>query len=118
MTASNRYVLKLDIDGKDPRTLFEVTNRMGMLRRFASISSYKVKETETAHGRHVQLTMFTRATYSDSDICFFQLFLGSDARRELFNWYRVRNGCKRWNVLFKRKYRWDMTQTSREERPL
>ena len=61
---------------------------------------------ETNKGYHFYLKVKTERKLTSKDVVVLQLALGSDYKRELFNWLRVRNGrtSKKWNVLFKCKY--------------
>lgn len=60
---------------------------------------------ETTKGLHVKL--LTTENISDTELVLLQALLGSDWKREVFNWQRVRQGAKmsEWNFLFSKKYR-------------
>lgn len=80
----------------------EFYQRLQMLSRIFNFNVVNFNERKTRHGHHMVLTLDKK--FYDEDIVFFQLFLGSDYRREAFNWLRVRSKVKQWNVLFKKKY--------------
>jgi len=94
--------LKIDIDKKDKREFME---RFTAFYRYfkAEVISYDVKETRK--GYHIRLIINFPFEYDDVDVVFMQLLLGSDWKRELLNYFRVKNGISRWNVLFNKKFR-------------
>jgi hypothetical protein len=97
--------LKLDIDGKiDWERLRMVVNGFSL-----NIDFDKSKIARTRHGYHVYLSVNDKL--KSEDMCFLQLLGGSDCRREMFNWNRIRHGIgwerKYWNVLFKQKFHVD-----------
>jgi hypothetical protein len=57
---------------------------------------------DTMKGHHIYITV--ENDLSDLDIVFLQLYLGSDKKRELLNYRRVKNDDKNFNVLFEKKY--------------
>jgi DNA primase catalytic subunit len=91
-------VLKLDLDGKNGFTDF--LDRLWLLRGFG-LAPKKVLVYHTENGYHVR--MYCDNNIDDKTACFMQLALGSDYRREVFNWLRIERGCKNWNLLFGRK---------------
>lgn len=91
--------IKLDMDEKN-KSFFE---DLALLSRFFNFRIKGIKAVKTRHGKHVRI--WIDRVFEPEDIVFFQIFLGSDKKRELFNWLRVRSGCERWNVLFKEKYK-------------
>jgi len=94
--------LKIDIDKKDKREFME---RFTAFYRYfkPKVISYDIKETKK--GYHVRLSIDFPFDYRDEDIVFIQLLLGSDWKRELLNYFRVKNGISKWNVLFNKKFR-------------
>lgn len=94
--------LKIDIDKKDKREFME---RFTAFYRYfkPKVVSYDIRETRK--GYHVRLIVDFPFRYSDVDIVFLQLLLGSDWKRELLNYFRVKNGIPKWNVLFNKKFR-------------
>ena len=106
----NRYELKLDFDFKPrsaKRFAKEIANKLNFLASYFSISVTDVKVYETNKGLHVYISLYSNVELTDEDIVVLQLALGSDYKRELFNWLRVRSNdkFKHWNVLFKVKYK-------------
>jgi len=97
-----RMELKIDIDKKDKR---EFMCRFTAFYRYfkPKVISYDIKETRK--GYHVRLTIDFPFDFSDVDIAFLQLLLGSDWKRELLNYFRIKNKISRWNVLFSKKFR-------------
>lgn len=103
--------LKLDFDKKfDRRGFFK---RLHVLMKLFNFKIKINEEKKTRHGCHIRLWMSKK--FENKDIVFFQLLLGSDWRREMFNYYRVLKNVKHWNVLFKRKYDSHMNLLSEEE---
>jgi len=91
-------VLKLDLDGKQSFT--EFLDRLWIIRGFG-LAPKKVEVHDTENGFHVR--MHCDNDIDDKTACFMQLALGSDYRREVFNWLRIERGCQDWNLLFKKK---------------
>jgi len=108
------YTLKLDLD--KPVDIVSVGKRFVVVRKFFQIKSegFAIVEKSTKHGKHITINFESEQKLDDRDICFLQLLIGSDWRRELFNWCRIRSGCRKWNVLFARKYNSKMKEISRE----
>ena len=106
----NRYELKLDFDFKPrsaKRFAKEIANKLNFLASYFSIRVIDVKVYETNKGLHLYISIYSSVELDDRDIVVLQLALGSDYKRELFNWLRVRSRdkFKHWNVLFKVKYK-------------
>jgi len=105
----NKYTLKLDFDFK-PKNLKkfaeEFVNKLDFIRYVMGIYVESVEVYETSKGLHIYVYVFTKRQLTNQDIVVLQLALGSDYKRELFNWVRVRqnNDIKHWNILFRRKY--------------
>jgi len=105
-----RYELKLDFDFKPrsaKRFAKEIANKLNFLASYFSISVIDVSVYETNKGLHLYISIYSSVELDDRDIVVLQLALGSDYKRELFNWLRVRSNdkFKHWNVLFKVKYK-------------
>ena len=105
-----RYELKLDFDFKPrsaKRFAKEIANKLNFLASYFSISVIDVKVYETNKGLHLYISIYSSVELDDRDIVVLQLALGSDYKREIFNWLRVRSRdkFKHWNVLFKVKYK-------------
>jgi len=106
----NRYELKLDFDFKPrsaKRFAKEIANKLNFLKTFFGIRVIDVKVYETNKGLHVYISLYSNVELTDEDVVVLQLALGSDYKREIFNWLRVRSRdkFKHWNVLFKVKYK-------------
>ena len=105
-----RYELKLDFDFK-PRSARkfgkEIADKLNFLKTFFGIRVIDVKVYETSKGLHLYISLYSNVELTDEDIVVLQLALGSDYKREIFNWLRVRSRdkFKHWNVLFKVKYK-------------
>ena len=105
-----RYELKLDFDFK-PRSARkfgkEIADKLKFLTSFFGIKVIDVKVYETNKGLHLYVSIYSSVELDDRDIVVLQLALGSDYKREIFNWLRVRSRdkFKHWNVLFKVKYK-------------
>lgn len=94
----------IDIDGNfGKRKKNELAKKLVLLSKYFKFEIENVIVKPTKRGWHVKIEIDKE--FDDSDIVFFQLFLGSDWRRELFNWLRIKHGWKPYNVLFKQKYR-------------
>lgn len=94
--------LKIDIDEKrldEKKTI----DRLFLLNRFLQFKGIGILKKKTRHGHHLTVTFETSRKLDDRDIVFLQLALGSDYKREMFNWLRVKSGCKKWNALFREK---------------
>ena len=106
----HRYELKLDFDFKPrsaKRFAREIANKLNFLKTFFGIKVIDVKVYETNKGLHLYISIYSSVELDDRDIVVLQLALGSDYKREIFNWLRVRSRdkFKHWNVLFKVKYK-------------
>lgn len=96
-------VIKLDIDGKriEWKKIKIVVNIFNL-----HIDFEQSKWAKTKKGFHLYL--YIDNNMKEEDICFFQLAMGSDSRREMLNWFRLKYGKdflkENWNVLFSKKY--------------
>jgi hypothetical protein len=70
--------------------------------QFGKLQLTDLEVTRTKHGWHLYLEV--RNKMCDLDVVFVQLLLGSDFRRECFNYRRVQLGLRDWNFLFSEKY--------------
>lgn len=96
---------KLDIDGSSIdwrriRTVLSMFNLKVVLKN----SSIK----RTTNGFHLYLDLKSKRFIDDLSLCFIQTAMGSDYKREMFNWNRIIYGegwqKKYWNVLFNQKF--------------
>lgn len=78
--------------------------RMGIVRNILGLEFDFAKSSicKTKKGFHIRL--FIKNKMTDKDICFVQMAMGSDYKRESNNYVRVRNHEDNWNVLFSQKY--------------
>ncbi|RLF40497.1 MAG: hypothetical protein DRN12_05295 [Thermoplasmata archaeon] len=96
--------LRLDVDGKQKgsKRIKKVIELLGLKVRYWEI--YK-----TNNGWHHYIGVDNKLT--DLEVVLVQALMGSDFKRECFNYLRVKSGkfsYDDWNVLFKRKYEVDL----------
>ena len=96
--------LKIDIDIKEFKTVKSIiVNRCGAVLNILSIIPLACTVYSTAKGYHIYLDV--AGEFNSFDVCFLQMALGSDYKRETFNFMRFRDHLdKKWNVLFAKKY--------------
>lgn len=98
--------IMLDVDFKiEPE---QMARRVRFVEHIAGVSLKLRDVKETAHGYHFYYDVPVFPSYSEHvqyTRVILQLLLGSDYKREAFNWRRVRDGIENWNVLFKAKFR-------------
>jgi hypothetical protein len=70
--------------------------------QFGKLQLTDLEAMRTKHGWHLYLEV--RNKMRDLDRVFVQLMLGSDFKRELFNYRRVKLGETDWNFLFRDRY--------------
>jgi hypothetical protein len=96
-------ILLLDIDKKfNDESLKEFIRRLKALMHISGITYKNIEVLDTLRGHHIYI--YVDNLLSDYEICFYQLFLGSDFKRELYNFRRIQNGDKEFNILFSEKY--------------
>lgn len=96
--------LKLDIDGSyGKRKRMEIAKRLSLIKRFMKMKIKSIQEEKSRHGYHIWIDFESEMKLDDRDIVFLQLLLLSDWKREVHNWFRVKNKMPYWNVLFKEK---------------
>jgi len=105
----------LDIDRKRISAR-EFAERMRFISIFTAIEFKRLTIYETHKGLHVYLWCKDKKP-SPQEKVVIQLALGSDYRREIFNWLRVKDNTEdaRWNILFQGKYDDNGKRVSREE---
>ncbi len=97
--------IKLDFDIKDKTSLINNFRERVKVLWFFKIKILNVEAYSTNHGFHIYLLSNKR--FSNADLVFLQLSLGSDFMREIFYWKRIKHPVlknKGWNILFKKKY--------------
>jgi len=105
--------LMLDVDGKLNEK--RLVKKLYFIDKFLHFENLKINKSRTKHGWHIRISFNSIVELNDSDIVFLQSVLGDDWKRCMFNWLRVRSGCKKWNALFKKKYDSEMREISREK---
>lgn len=98
--------LKLDIDIKDfEKVRSIIKNRCSVFGILGGVKPTGVEVRSTMQGYHIYLQVESEETLDSFAICFLQMALGSDYKRETFNFKRFRQSLsKDWNILFVRKY--------------
>jgi hypothetical protein len=94
--------LKIDIDKKDKR---DFMRRYQALYRYFRFNLIDYEIAETRKGYHIRLIIDFPFKVTSEEIVLLQLLLGSDWKREMLNYLRVKNGIDDWNKLFIAKYR-------------
>jgi len=97
--------LKLDIDIRDfEKVTSIIKNRCSVFKILGDIRPTGVEVRSTMKGYHIYLDVESVKPLDSFPVCFLQMALGSDYRRETFNFMRFRHEAgKDWNVLFKVK---------------
>lgn len=98
--------LKIDIDIRDfEKVRSIIKNRCSVFKILGDVKPVGVIVRSTAKGYHLYLDVVSEKELDSFAICFLQMALGSDYKRETFNFMRFRQSLnKDWNVLFVRKY--------------
>ena len=96
-------IFKLDIDSKNVFKRLETTERIDKIISMLGLTLRNLNYKETAKGYHYYIEV--ENDLSDMEVCLIQSLMGSDYSRETFNYLRIRQGIKDWNVLFQKKYR-------------
>jgi len=104
----NEYIFLVDIDykPKNPSKFAEeFADKLIFVSDMLKIFIDEVEVYETKRGIHIYVYASSKRKVSDEEIVVIQLALGSDYKREIFNWTRVISNPrpKRWNVLFRDK---------------
>jgi len=99
-------LLDFDFKPKDlEKFAKELANKMSFIDFVFETTFTKCKVRETNKGLHIYLEAIAPNQLNPVDIVVIQLALGSDYKRELFNYRRVKDKVitENWNILFKRK---------------
>ncbi len=104
--------LLVDIDYKpsiEQKFAEEIAKKMNFIDFTFGTVFTRVKCFETGRGLHLIFDVIAHEDFSDMDIIVCQLALGSDYKRELFNYRRIKGKTKvkDWNILFKKKVKRD-----------
>jgi hypothetical protein len=106
MNSDADFMIDLDALGESTeQTTTELIDRIKFIRIFTPFKIYRIQVRETARGFHVYLWVDGQHP-TPAEAVLVQMALGSDYRREIFNYRRVwpNKHPERWNILFKAKY--------------
>jgi len=109
MVKYKRVNLLVDID-EFPEDVIEfisqLCDRMQVIDCVMGTVFTGVQVRKTKRGLHLKFEVAVSENFDEKDTVICQMALGSDYKRELFNWRRVRGGNppENWNVLYKRKW--------------
>jgi hypothetical protein len=92
--------IKIDWDGEDNKDFETILHKLMEIYNIEKVLSHTYT---TRHGKHIYLSF--RKDITDLDIIIWQMALGSDTRREMFNLDRIKRSELFWNVLFCAKYK-------------
>lgn len=108
-------ILKMDLDIRDFEKVADiVSKRCGAVLNILKIKPDGVTVRSTARGYHIYLEV--EGEYTSFDLCFLQMALGSDYKREVFNYMRFKDSLsKEWNVMFSKKMDANGTILSQEK---
>jgi len=100
------YVFMIDVDFKPEipnKFAEEFVEKLSFVSDILKIHIDDVEVFETKRGLHIYVYASSFRNISDEEIVVIQLALGSDYKREIFNWTRVISNPRprRWNVMFK-----------------
>lgn len=111
--------IKMDIDVKDFEKVIDIIAKRSFIFKKFDICPEEIYVFSTRKGWHIYIKMLVEENWTQltaQDIVFIQAIIGSDFKREVFNWVRVKKGLsKEWNVLFKKKYDKDNNLISEEK---
>jgi len=112
--------LKLDLDISDFNKVSSiVSNRCGAVFGILNLNFCGCTVCSTGRGYHIYLIV--SGEHDSFDVCFLQMALGSDYKREVHNFKRFKKSLtKEWNVLFSKKYdkNGQLTSCEQEEKEL
>jgi hypothetical protein len=94
--------LKIDLDTKDYKMLFEVARRAGFTSAYLERSDmnwlFGFGVQETNRGYHIYIDCST--PLNDTETVCLQAIFADDWKRSVFNLRHVHNQIPKWNVLF------------------
>lgn len=85
--------------------LAELAKRLALIGKYVEMLNLTTDTKRTRNGLHIRIRFRCPEGIDDKDIVILQLLLLSDWKREMFNFFRVRNRFTKWNVLFRNKYK-------------
>jgi len=102
------YVIKLDLDCNELEFKDYINRFKIVLHIIGFIKLEDINVMQTKKGFHVYLAIESKkVVLLPSDLVCLQSLMGSDYKRECFNFLRVKSGLvldDSWNVLFNRKW--------------
>ncbi len=101
-----RLLVDIDYKPRDVKKFSEeIAKKMNFIDFTFGTVFVRVKCFETARGLHLAFDVVADKNFNDIDTIICQMALGSDYKRELFNYRRIRGKTKvkDWNILFKKK---------------
>lgn len=98
-TEHKNPVIKLDLDSQE--ALNEFINRIWIIKNLG-LKVNTVECYDTKHGYHLYLYLDNILT--NFDILIIETLLGSDFKKQLYNYLKMKNGTENWDVLFEEKY--------------
>jgi hypothetical protein len=101
--------LKLDIDtDRTEISWLGMSRRIDLVESLLGLKEINCKIRNTKHGYHWYIKI--KETLTPIETCLIQTLMGSDYKRECFNLIRIKHHCKRWNVLFQKKYQYSLSE--------
>src|SRR3989304_4479786 len=100
--------IKIDIDIPDFGKVSDIIAKRSFVFKKFGIIIKRILVFKTFKGWHIYFEIMDDEEWkkmTKQDIIFLQAIIGSDFKREVFNWMRAKSGMgKEWNLLFIRKY--------------
>jgi len=94
--ADNKILV--DLDTKDEETISRMLWALACIIKVDKIKIDDVDVKETRKGYHILLKL--KEPISKARIILYQLLLGSDTSREMYNYMRLRRNAKDYNIFF------------------
>lgn len=92
--------LLIDLDGNESK--FDDFLKKLWIIKYLNFQPRYIRVFRTTRGFHIHMKF--NNLFSNLDIVALQAIMGSDPHREAFNYRRIKEGLKDWNVLFREKY--------------
>lgn len=89
----------LDVDTKQLGVLQNISQRAGFVNAFLGLGLRLEETAETNRGYHLYFR--TSVALTGIEVVALQAMLGSDWKREVFNYRHNKNKVRKWNVLFR-----------------
>lgn len=98
----NQLLIDVDLNEGDSFDSARFHDCVERIKHCFNCEAAVVSWTSRNGGMHIQIQLSALAgTLSDADVCFLQMYLGSDPQREFLNWQRVLLKNEGMNVLFR-----------------